>query len=97
MCQVGAGGESKDGGLNAMALGKLQIDVLVLTAADGEDTALRAVEEGAIGAWSRPDPEKPVLAIRRFRRVDGGEVTPLATLKVAREFAATWDSLFLDS
>ena len=57
-----------------MPLTKLQIDVLVLTAADGEDTALRAVNEGAIDDWLSPDPSKPLLSVRRFRKVDGGEI-----------------------
>lgn len=77
-----------------MASGKRSIDVLVLTAADGEDVALRAVEDGAIGAWQegeldtrdgdraarRADPSWR-YGLRDFARSDGG------TLRVAHVHA----------
>jgi hypothetical protein len=31
------------------------VDVLIVTAADGEDEAVREVEEGALGPWSERD------------------------------------------
>jgi tetratricopeptide (TPR) repeat protein/nucleoside phosphorylase len=41
-------------------------DVLIITAADGEDKALQAVDEGAVGAWEEvPKPEGYPFTVRR--------------------------------
>ena len=50
------------------------VDILVLTAADGEDEALRAVNAGALGDWQSGELDQAEwkYAVRDYRGVDGG-------------------------
>ena len=54
------------------------VDVLIITAADAEDKAVRLVEDGALGEWQEtPGPPDYGFAVwkNRYRAADGGALT----------------------
>ena len=54
------------------------VDVLIITAADAEDEAVRLVEDGALGKWEEtPGPSNYGFAVwrNRFQCPNGGQLT----------------------